>query len=214
MKKMISLILALVLCLSLCACGNSTAELEAETLDLLNSAYSYCHTGMKYMLRGWDFSIQHSADSTREEFEALWSQFGGHMGMTEEDMVEALMNGCGFSLDDLSLGKDASRGLNTTINGMMFMKASYAVNVAKYAFEQRNAGVDIDAKLEQIKANLQQIGEKSEAYELLKDYYLMVCEMQNWINSPSGNYNSSSAGLADYEKQSENYKQELDLIIG
>lgn len=214
MKKVISLILVLAMCLSLCACGGSTRELETETLELLNDAYSYCHTGMNYMLRGWDFSIQHSNDDTNEEWEALWGGFSSHMGMTEDEIVDALMYGCGFTLEDLSLGKDPARGLNTVIVGMLFMKANYGVNVSKYVFRQRNEGVDLDAKLEQIKTNLQTLGEKSKAYEQLKGYYLMVCEMQNWIDSPSGSYNSSFEAMNGYERDSESYNQELELIIG
>lgn len=219
MKKGISLLLALVMCLSLCACGGSTAQIESDTLELLNKSYSYCHTGMTYMLRAWNFSTIHSSDNTREEYEALWSEFGAYMGMTEDDMVDALIGGCGLTLEDLSLygsdgkTKDPSRGLNTTINGMLFMKPGYSVPAAKYAFEQRNEGVDNGARLEQIKENLKSIGEKSKSYDLLKEYYLMVCEMEKWIQSPDGSYNSTSSNLAEYEKRSENFKQELDLIL-
>lgn len=213
MKKTITLLLALALCLSLCACSNSNAELETETLELLDKSYSYCHTGILYMLRAWDFSIKHSSDSTREEYEALWNEFGAQMGMTEDDMVDALIGGCGLTIEDLSKAKDPSRGLNTTIDGMLFMKASYSVPTARYAFEQRNEGIDNVGRLEQIKENLKTIGEKSKSYDLLKEYYLLVSEMQNWIQSPNGSYSSSSSSLTDYEKKSESIKQELDLII-
>mgnify|MGYP004462007227 FL=1 len=213
MKKTITLLLALVLCLSLCACSNSNAELENETLELLDKSYSYCHTGILYMLRAWDFSIKHSSDSTREEYEALWNEFGAQMGMTEDDMVDALIGGCGFTIEDLSKAKDPSRGLNTTIDGMLFMDASYSVPTARYAFEQRNEGIDNVGRLEQIKESLKTIGEKSKSYDLLKEYYLLVSEMQNWIQSPNGSYSSSSSSLTDYEKKSESIKQELDLII-
>lgn len=220
MKKVISIFLVLALCLTLCSCGSSNAKLEGETLELLNSAYDYCHTGMNYMLRAWEFSIDHSSDSTKEEYEALWGEFGACMAMTEEDMVEALIGGCGMTIEDLSKygsdgkTKDPERGLNTIVNGILFMDASYSVAAAKYAFEQRNKAVDINAKLEQIKGNLKEIGEKSKAYELLKDYYLMVCEMENWVESPNGSFSSSSSGLNEYEKSFENFKQELDLVIG
>lgn len=213
MKKTITLLLALALCLSLCACSNSNAELETETLELLDKSYSYCHTGILYMLRAWDFSIKHSSDSTREEYEALWNEFGAQMGMTEDDMVDALIGGCGLTIEDLSKAKDSSRGLNTIIDGMLFMDASYSVPTARYAFEQRNEGIDNVGRLEQIKENLKTIGEKSKSYDLLKEYYLLVSEMQNWIQSPNGSYSSSSSSLTDYEKKSESIKQELDLII-
>lgn len=213
MKKTITLLLALALCLSLCACSNSNAELETETLELLDKSYSYCHTGILYMLRAWDFSIKHSSDSTREEYEALWNEFGAQMGMTEDDMVDALIGGCGLTIEDLSKAKDPSRGLNTIIDGMLFMDASYSVPTARYAFEQRNEGIDNVGRLEQIKENLKTIGEKSKSYDLLKEYYLLVSEMQNWIQSPNGSYSSSFSSLTDYEKKSESIKQELDLII-
>lgn len=174
MKKTITLLLALVLCLSLCACSNSNAELETETLELLDKSYSYCHTGILYMLRAWDFSIKHSSDSTREEYEALWNEFGAQMGMTEDDMVDALIGGCGLTIEDLSKAKDSSRGLNTTIDGMLFMDASYSVPTARYAFEQRNEGIDNVGRLEQIKENLKTIGEKSKSYDLLKEYYIYL----------------------------------------
>ena len=219
MKKLIVLLLAAMMCLSLAACGNSNAKLESETLELLDSSYDYCHTGMVYMLSAWSFSNEHSSDNTREEYEALWSGFGAHMGMTEDDMVDSLIGACGLTIEDLSKygsdgkTKDPSRGLNTTINGMFFMNASYSVPVARYAFEQRNEGIDNVSRLEQIKENLKTIGEKSESYDLLKEYYLLVSEMENWIQSPDGSYNSTSSNLADYEKNSERIKQELDLII-
>ena len=220
MRKLLCLILVMVICLSLCACGGeSKKQLETDTLELLNSAFSMSKTGMSYMLRGWDFSIEHSTDSTREEYEALWAAYGAAMAMTEEDMVNALIEECGFTLEELSKygadGKthDVSRGLNTTVNGMLFMKANYAVYVARHSFRAKNGGADISGKLEQVKANLAQIGSESDAYEMLKEYYLMVSEMNSWIESPSGNYNSSSSALEEYEKNAEKYKLELELLI-
>lgn len=213
MKKTISLLLALVLCLSLCACSNSNAELETETLGLLNDLYAYCHAGMLYMLRAWDFSIEHSSDSTKEEYLALWSEFGTYMGMTEDDMVDGLIGGCGYTIELLSKANDPARGLNTAIDGMLFMDTVHSVPTARYIFEQRNNGIDNADRLEQIKENLKTIGEKSKSYDLLKEYYLLVSEMENWIESPNGSYNSSSSSLTDYEKKAESIKQELDLII-
>ena len=58
---------------------------------------------------------------------------------------------------------------------------------------------------------IQQFSHKQ--YDILKEYYLMVCEMQEWVESPSGSYSSSSSNLQKYEKNSEKYKLELDLII-
>lgn len=219
MKKLIAILVVLTLCLSLVACGGTNTKLESETLELLNDAYSYCNMGMYYMLRAWDFSIEHSSDNTLEEYEALWSEFGKHMSLTEDEMVEALIGGCGMTIEDLSLfgddneTKDPSKGLNTLADGMLFMKASFAVNAAKYAFQQRMKDMDIDAVVEQIKGNLKQIGEDSKAYDIYKEYYLMVCEMKQWIESPDGSYNSSSDNYIDYEKKVETYRQELDLII-
>ena len=213
MKKTLTLLLALVLCLSLCACGNANAELEAETLGLLDDSYSYCHVGIVYMLRAWNFSIEHSSDSTVEEWEALWGEFGTYMSMTEDDMVDGLIGGCGYTIELLSRANDPARGLNTTIDGMLFMDMVHSVPTARYVFRQRNSDIDNDDRLEQIKENLKTIGEKSKSYDLLKEYYLLVSEMENWIQSPSGSYNSSSSSLTDYGKKVESIKQELDLII-
>lgn len=213
MKKTLALLLALVLCLSLCACGNANAELEAETLGLLDDSYSYCHVGIVYMLRAWNFSIEHSSDSTVEEWEALWGEFGTYMSMTEDDMVDGLIGGCGYTIELLSKANDPARGLNTTIDGMLFMDTVHSVPTARYVFRQRNSDIDNADRLEQIKENLKTIGEKSKSYDLLKEYYLLVSEMENWIESPNGSYSSSSSSLTDYEKKAENIKQELGLII-
>ena len=131
MKKTITLLLALALCLSLCACSNSNAELETETLGLLNDSYAYCHAGMLYMLRAWDFSIEHSSDSTKEEYLALWSEFGTYMGMTEDDMVDGLIGGCGYTIELLSKANDPARGLNTAID---FWLLALAVGRNPYFF--------------------------------------------------------------------------------
>lgn len=219
MKKIIAVLLLIAMCTGLTACSGSNEKLEKETFELLNSSYSYCHTGMNYILRAWSFSVSHSTDKTREQFEALWNLFGTHMGMTEDEMVQGLIGGCGLTLADLSKygadgkTKDPSRGLNTIIDGMMFMKAEFSVPTAAYIYVERNKASDINAKLEKIKENLKIIGDSSKAYTLLKDYYLMVYEMNNWIASPDGTYANSNSQLKNYEKTSEKYKQELDLII-
>ena len=219
MKRIIAALLLIAMCAGLTACGGSNQKLEQETFELLNSAYSYCHTGMNYILRAWNFSVSHSTDKTKEQFEALWNLFGAHMGMTEDEMVQGMIGGCGMTLADLSKygadgkTKDPSRGLNTIINGMMFMKAEYSIHTAAYVYAERNKSSDINAKLEKIKENLKQIGDTSKAYTLLKDYYLMVYEMNNWVSAPNGTYVSANNSLKNYENTSEKYKQELDLMI-
>jgi len=216
MKKIIVLLMIGVMCLSLFACNNEStksANIESETFEMLDSAFDHCRTGITYMLRAWDFSIEHSSDNTREEYEAIWGEFSKHMTMTDDEIVDALINVYGVTLDDISLGNDASRGINKVINGMRFMKADCAIAVARYEFKQRNDNRDIASELEQIKENLQNIDNESEAYKLLKDYYLMVTEMKEWIESPSGSYITSKNNLIDYEKKSNSFKQELELII-
>lgn len=216
MKKVITILLVALMCISLFACsgnGANDSNVEAETYELLDSAYDYCHTGINYMLRAWDFSIEHSSDNTREEYDALWDKFGKHMLMTDDEIANGLINVYGVTLADISLGNDINRGINKPINGMRFMKADCAIAVARYEFEQRNNSIDIDAKLEQIKENLKNIDNESETYKLLKDYYLMINEMNEWLESPSGSYNTSSEALVDYEKKANSFNQELELII-
>lgn len=209
MKKIFALILVAAMCLPIVGCESTNqTQLQSETLELLNSAYGYYRTGMGYMLKAWAFSVENTSSKSK----TLWDEFALHMLMTDDEIANALVDECGMTLEQISLGNDPSRGLNKFVYGFYFREANYSVNVAKYQYLQRNK-VDIGAKLQQIKENLNQIDQTSDAYDILKEYYLMVCEMQEWVESPSGSYSSSSSNLQKYEKNSEKYKLELDLII-
>ena len=210
MKKVLALLMALVLALSLVACGG---ENKKEALDALNSAYDYCNVGMNYMIKAWDFSISESSSNTREEYEALWGKFQSKMGMTEDDVVEGLIEECGMTLQSLSKGNDVNRGLNTTIDGMFLMKAEYSVPVARYGWNKKNdnAKQHIEEKLNFVKDYLQN-AQGSKSYDLLKDYYLMVNEMYNWIQSPSGTYADASNAVIEYSEKAEKFQSEAELI--
>lgn len=202
----------------------SNVTLESATIQLLDGAYKFYDLEISYMLRAWKFSIDHASASSFEEFAALWGQFGTCMNMSEDDMVDALM-GLGWTLEMLSAGSDPEKGLNTVIDGMAFMRAGTSVPAAKYIFEKRykvtdtskgaetDGAVDIDAILDTIKQSLRQLKGKSEAYDVLKEYYLMVREMGNWIDNPTGNYKEISSNQDDYAKKAGSFRGEFDLLI-
>ena len=210
MKKIFALFLVVAMCLTIVGCGSTNqTQLQSETLELLNSTYDYYRTGMGYMLKAWAFSIE----NTSSKSETLWDEFALYMLMTDDEIANALVGECGMTLEEISKHNDPSYGYKKWVLGFYFREAVYSVNVAKYQYIQRNEGVDTGAKLQQIKENLNQIDKTSEAYDILKEYYLMVCEMQRWVESPDGSYKSSSDNFENYKKNFEKYKQELDLII-
>lgn len=228
MKKLIALFLVVVMCLSPIACAASTVELEKETLDLLNDAFLNCSGEMACMLIAWNYAIENESPESLSQLLSLLDDFCECMDMTEEDVVDALTNGYGFTLSMISkVGsdgetRDAANGLDTGFIGFILTHAEIAVPVARYYYETTLAELgslagkesDVDTMLEHVKENLRQLKDKSEAYDMLKDYYLVVNKMNTWINDPEGSYISTSSKLNEYKETVETLKDELDLMIG
>ena len=228
MKKVIALCLVIVMCLSPVAYGASTTQLEEQTFELLNDAYLYNSAEMACMLVAWAFTIENADPDTLEELLSLYDDFCEYMDMTEDEVIEALTDGYGFTLSMLSKKgsdgetRDEKNGLDRDFIGFILIHAEIALPVARYYYEKKLARlgslegkeVDTDAMLEQIKENLRLLKDKSEAYDMLKEYYLVVNKMSKWIDDPKGSFASTSDDLDESMKKVDTIKDELELMIG
>lgn len=219
MKKITGLLLLMALCLNLVACGGSNnaekkdtnpeekngTNLEKETLDLLNEAFKHADLGMFYILRAWDFGIK-NASANRAKVYTLWDAFAKHMSMSDEEIKDAILFGLLFPETKIDDGKNS-------LNNVIFMQANLTVRISQYHYNKQTEALNITKMLDKIKENLKTIDDKSESYKLLKEYYLMVAEMEDWIANVDGNYLDSSKAHAEYKKKAENLKKELELTI-
>ncbi len=220
MRRVISLLVTIVLLICISACGKTNTAKVNEALELLTQAYELCDSEISYMLKAWNYSNVYSSANTGEEYEALWSIFQNTMGLTEDEVVAGLINGCGYTLQDLSKygsdhkTKDVNAGLNTVIDGMMLTDVAISIRVARYAYEEKNPDTDeqISQNIETVKTYLQNGKSKTDEYGILKEYYLMVNSMKEWIESPTGSYNSTENMLKENMEKAQQYKAELDLI--
>ncbi len=225
MKKVVALFLIVVMCLSITACANSTATLEEETLSLLNETYKYSRGELLALLAAWEYVIDFNNASIVEQFN-MFDNFCEKLGMTEDDIIDALINGLKFTWDKIgNVGADGKtrseeNGLDKVSVGIGLSSHEVSFFVAKYFYAKKilrtgaTDAIDLDAQIDQIKDNLKQLKDTSDNYDTLQDYYLVICEIKNWVDNPSGSYEDISDASYKYDREVNAYKNKLELAIG
>lgn len=226
MKRVIALFLVVVMCLSTTACANSTATLEEETLSLLDETYKYSWGELLALLAAWEYVIDFNNASFAERRNNMFDHFCKKLCMTEDDIIDALINGLGFTWGEIgNVGADGKT--RSEENGLDKVNVGYGLSslkpsffVAKYFYAKKvlhtgtTDAIDLDAQLDQIKDNLKQLKDTSDNYDTLRDYYLVICEIKNWVDNPSGSYEDISDASYKYDREVNAYKNKLELAIG
>lgn len=225
MKRGIALFLVVVMCLSTAACANSKATLEEETLNLLDEVYKYNREEMLMLLAAWEYAIDYDNADILTRM-GMFDDFCERVSMTEDDIVDALTNGIGITWDTMGkVGADGTtrseeNGLDKSAIAQALASLDISFFIVRYYYMKNILhigtidAIDLDTQLDQVKENLKQLKETSDAYDILKDYYLVVCEINNWVDKPSGSYDNISADAKEYDRKVRSYKNELDLAIG
>lgn len=217
-KKIISLILMFIILLCLVSCG--TNPLSKSTVNQLSQTFDTLNAEMIYLMDAWSFTLSASTAKTGPEYEKLWTNYQSTMQLTEDEVVEGLINACGATLQDLSKygsdhkTKDVNAGLNTVIDGMLLANPSHAINVAKYNWEKKNRESKNQANknLTEINSLLQNTKQKSEYYALLQEYDSILTEINSWIESPTGSYNDATNLIQSYSEKVLELDTELESI--
>ena len=227
MKKVVALFLIVVMCLSTTACANSTATLEEETLSLLNETYKYSRGELLALLAAWEYVIDfNNASILERQGNNMFDNFCKKLCMTEDDIIDAFINGLKFTWDIIgNVGTDGEtrseeNGLDKVTVGYGLSSLKISFFVAKYFYAKKilhtgtTYAIDLDAQLDQIKGNLKQLKDTSDNYDTLQDYYLVICEIKNWVDNPSGSYEDISDASYKYDREVNAYKNKLELAIG
>lgn len=206
MKKISLLAILLAIVVLFAACGttaqNSVAETELKLYKTLNTIYSAEALNMQYILRAWEFTNSYSNSSYYDDYE-YWKAYAKELSMSKNDIKEGirliLPNAKVDSFDDKTLSQ-CLRVLDCAI--------TVAANKINKGTSETITSLMTDAK-----TYLKEIKGKSEAYETFQDYYIMICEMNDWTTSPSGTYVSSSAKFSGYNNKASAYQRELQFIV-
>lgn len=227
MKKIIALVLAAVMCLSLCACETSNASFE-----LAKTAYSNLVSAWHVADQFADdiYNIWHGCVWKKEEMSKNGIQFFvDNTSLDEEEIIEGLasrhyilldFSRTGVNWNDLS-DNDKQAYRNDVVN--LFEKASRsrqapAMDDSIYAivgaYKLNGELYDAQKSLEAAKQAIKEISKEDSDYEYypdLKGFYTTTSALIDFCTSPSGSFDQYKVSLNNYRKEAKEYMNALEF---
>lgn len=212
MKKLSLLATVLAFTILLCSCGapaqNTNPAIEKQLYESINTLYGVADAKMQYILLAWDFSIKNNYNSGRFH-NGYWKDFAERLGISQEEMKEVGLKVMSPLLPDLNWEYivNDDKAFSVYIQGV-----STSISIAKYVVDKTFPS-SVDNLIDDVQTSIKNLEGRSESYSIFKDYYIMILEMFDWLDSPQGTYMSVKSSLDEYSKKSSEYQRQLLFII-
>ena len=222
MKKLIALSLALVMCLSLCACGGGSKkafEASKAAYDNIDIAYEITEQYGSDIYDAWQHGI-YDDDKILEEGAAYLAT---EMHLSEDEIKD----GVAYAIIDIASSdtwdsvseenKNIFRESNTEVFKMMEDDLfSFCVEVVTAAYLLNGKADEAQTALEAAKMQMKELSEQYSDYEHypnLKGYYTTTRSFFDFCQNPSGSFEQVKDTLNDYKNTARDYISDLDYIF-
>lgn len=219
MKKVISIILILAMCLSLCACGNDKEafEISKEAYDNIATAYKITEQFATDIYEAWRIGIY-------EKDEISIEHLAKTMGLTEEELDEGIVYtiltmAVDSSYDEASEeDKESLRGAGDFFFDMFKDDLfSACITVVTNAYTANGKISEAQAALDLAKGKMKEISEEYSDYEHypnLKGYYSTTQSFFGLCQDPWGSsFEQYKTTINEYKNEARDYISDLDYIF-
>lgn len=220
MKKLIALILAALMCVSLTACGGNKKAFEVSktAYDNVDIAYEISEQFASDLYEAWRLGIYDDEEILDEGV----SYLADELSLSEEE----LKNGIGYVMAEMT-GKDwfemsEAEKLKMTKNTTAYFKVmeddlfSFCVMVVTGAYTANGKVEEAQNALDMAKEQMKELSEKYSDYEHypnLKGYYTTTSSFFDFCQNPTGSFEQVKETINDYKNEARDYISDLDYIF-
>ncbi len=199
MKRIISIFLVVVLLVSnvllFSSCGDKNSAEATECYGYITEAHEICDDFLNDIYSAWYFAIYESGN---------YNQY---------DRNDAFLASLKI-YNDLPTRQDKIAAENILwVEGYSYTNFDSAVDAVIRLYEYEKKMTKMDELLTSAKALLEEISEDQEGYSTLKSYYVELKSCYDFCKSPNTSFTQLKTIKADYQKNLNTYKTELDLIF-
>lgn len=203
MKKFISIVLALSICLSLCACGSGGKTQKAfdaakEAFGNIDRAYALTEEYGTDIYEAWRLGIYEAKNIS----------------------VTLLADELNLSADEINAAIDDFTGMKGEGNKIFAVYKddlfSICVILVVKAYELKGTTEEIKTNLDVAKAQMKEMSEKYSDYEHysnLKGYYTKTNAFFEFCQNPTGSFEQIKTTLNDYKNDAREFRNDLAYIF-
>ena len=221
MKKTISLLLVLALCLSLCACGNSDKkafEASKVAYDNIDIAYEITEQFGSDLYEAWRLGIYDVDEIIDDGAKHLATELSLSADEIREGAAYTVATMLGEDWDELS-EEDKNKYID---NADAFFEAmeddlfSFCVMCVTGAYTVNGKVEEAQAALNAAKAQMKELSQEYSDYEHypnLKGYYTTTSSFFDFCNNPTGSFEQVKDTVNDYKNEARDFISDLDYIF-
>lgn len=221
MKKTISLLLVLALCLSLCACGNSNKkafEASKVAYDNIDIAYEITEQFGSDLYEAWRLGIYDVDEIIDDGAKHLATELSLSADEIREGAAYTVATMLGEDWDELS-EEDKNKYID---NADSFFEAmeddlfSFCVMCVTGAYTVNGKVEEAQAALNAAKAQMKELSQEYSDYEHypnLKGYYTTTSSFFDFCNNPTGSFEQVKDTVNDYKNEARDFISDLDYIF-
>lgn len=221
MKKYIALLLAAIMCFSLCACGGSSNKkaftAAQAAYNNIDDAYQIIEQFGSDIYEAWRLGIY---DDDEDDFSLKYLSKSLSLSETE------LKTGFAYAVDkdkwDNMDDKEKKEAIDSaeamfTIYTILGDNAfSACVEAVTCAYEVSGKTAEVQELLDEAKGQMKEMSDKYSDYEhypSLKGYYTAANAFFNFCKNPTGSFEQVKTTINDYRNEARGYISDLDYIF-
>lgn len=220
MKRILSLILALVICLSLTACGGDKKAFEASkaAYENIDTAYEITEQYGSDIYEAWRLSIYEKDEILDDGAKYLANELSLSVDEIKTGIAYAALSIVGEDWDDLSEEEKTKcmDGADSLLNAMKDNLFSFCVMAVSGAYTVSGKVEEAQTALDAAKAQMKELSQKYSDYEHypnLKGYYTTTSSFFDFCNNPSGSFEQVKDTINKYRNEARDYISDLDYIF-
>ncbi len=221
MKKSISLILMLALCLSLCACGNSNKKAFEESKLAYNNidiAYEIVEQFGSDIYEAWRLGIYDNDEILADGADHLASELSLSADEIRAGVAYTVAAILGEDWNEMS-ESDKNTYINNADSTFAIMEDdlfSFCVTAISNAYIANGKVEEAQTALDAAKTQMKKLSENYSDYEHypnLKGYYTTTSSFFDFCNNPTGSFEQIKDTINDYKNEARDYISDLDYIF-
>ncbi len=219
MKKIFCLLLALVMCMSLVACGNKAFDKSKEAYGEISKAYTIADQMGTDIYEAWRMGIY----DDDEILDDGASYLAKELSLSEEEIIEGIVYTYMSMTSDTTYeeadektkeeGRKFADSYFTVMEDDLFTACVMAVS---NAYKANGKVSEAQTALDNAKALMQEMSKKYSDYEHypnLKEYFTNTSSLFDFCQNPDGSFEQVKDTINDYRNEARDYKSDLDYIF-
>lgn len=221
MKKWIALLLAAVMCLSLCACGGGNKKAfnaSKDAYDNIDIAYEITEQFGSDIYEAWRMGIYDKDDIIDDGAKHLATKLSLSVDEIRAGVAYMVANALGKNWDEMS-EEDKQAYIDNADSFFRVMEDSlfsFCVNSVSAAYVVNGKVEEAQTALDAAKAQMKELSQKYSDYEHypnLKGFYTTTSSFFDFCNNPTGSFEQVKQTINDYKNSARDYINDLDYIF-